>query len=67
MMIEKPLSPVEQSRLGELEAIIRENLKAWYAVGMAMIEIREAPLSQRRQENLGRILPGDLRHVASTC
>ena len=38
---EKPLSPVEASRLGELESVIRENLKAWYAVGLAMIEIRE--------------------------
>ncbi len=41
---EKPLSPVETNRLGELEGIIRENLKAWYAVGMAMIEIRENKL-----------------------
>ena len=41
---EKPLSPVETSRLGELEAVIRENLKAWYAVGMALVEIREQKL-----------------------
>ncbi len=41
---EKPLSPVEASRLGELEIVIRENLKAWYAVGIAMIEIREQKL-----------------------
>lgn len=46
---EKPLSSVEASRLGELESIIRENLKAWYAVGLAMIEIREKRLYRNEE------------------
>lgn len=57
---EKPLSPVEQSRLGELEGIIRENLKAWYAVGMAMIEIRENRLYRNSD---GRTWEGYCREI----
>lgn len=60
MIEEKPLSPVEQSRLGELEAIIRENLKAWYAVGMAMIEIRENRLYRNSD---GRTWEGYCREI----
>lgn len=57
---EKPLSPVEQSRLGELEAIVRENLKAWYAVGTAMIEIRESRLYRN---DAGRTWEGYCREM----
>ena len=57
---EKPLSRVEQSRLGELEGIIRENLKAWYAVGMAMIEIRENRLYRNSD---GRTWEGYCREI----
>lgn len=57
---EKPLSPIEQSRLGELESIIRENLKAWYAVGMAMIEIRESRLYRNDD---GRTWEGYCREI----
>jgi len=57
---EKPLTPAEQDRLGELEAVIRENLKAWYAVGMAMIEIREKRLY--RNDN-GRTWEGYCREI----
>ncbi|MDD2467730.1 MAG: hypothetical protein PHI97_27435 [Desulfobulbus sp.] len=57
---EKPLSPVEQSRLGELEATIRENLKAWYAVGLAMIEIRDSKLYRN---DAGRTWEGYCREI----
>ena len=38
---ERPLSPVEKTRLYELEGIIRENFIAYVAVGSALLEIRE--------------------------
>lgn len=57
---EKPLTPAEQNRLGELETIIRDNLKAWYAVGMAMIEIRESRLYRNDE---GRTWEGYCREI----
>jgi len=57
---DKPLSPVEISRLGELETVIRENLKAWYAVGTAMIEIRESRLYRN---DVGRTWEGYCREI----
>jgi len=41
---EKALSPVEQTRLGDLESVIRENFLAYVAVGNALLEIRESRL-----------------------
>ncbi len=41
---DKPLTPVEQTRLSALEAIIRENFLAYVAVGNALLEIRESRL-----------------------
>lgn len=60
MIDEKPLSPAEQDRLGELENVIRENLKAWYAVGIAMIEIREKRLYRNEE---GRTWEGYCREI----
>lgn len=57
---EKPLSPVEHDRLIELEVIIRDNLKAWYAVGMALIEIRDARLYRNDE---GRTWEGYCREI----
>lgn len=41
MVEEKPLTPVEQSRLKDLEVVIRDNFLAYVAVGNALLEIRE--------------------------
>lgn len=41
---EKPLSPVECTRLKELETTIRDNFIAYVAVGQALLEIRESRL-----------------------
>jgi len=60
MIDEKPLSPAEQDRLGELEGVIRENLKAWYAVGTAMLEIRESRLYRNDD---GRTWEGYCREI----
>ena len=57
---EKPLTPAEQDRLGELEGVIHKNLKAWFAVGMAMIEIRDKRLYRNEE---GRTWEGYCREI----
>ncbi|MCL2791431.1 MAG: hypothetical protein FWD79_12485 [Desulfobulbus sp.] len=46
---EKRLTPAEQDRLDELEAIIRENFLAYVAVGNALLEIRESRLYRNKE------------------
>lgn len=41
---DKPLNPQEQTRLKELETVIRDNFMAYVAVGSALLEIRERRL-----------------------
>ena len=57
---ERPLSPVEQIRLGELEGIIRDNFLAYVAVGSALLEIRENRLYRNDE---GRTWEGYCREL----
>jgi len=38
---ETPLAPIEQTKLAELERVIERNLKTFYEVGNALLQIRD--------------------------
>lgn len=57
---EKPLSPVERTRLKDLESVIRENFLAYVAVGNALLEIRENKLYRTEE---GRTWEGYCREI----
>jgi len=57
---DKPLTPVEQTRLSALESIIRENFLAYVAVGNALMEIREKRLYRTSD---GRTWEGYCREI----
>jgi len=57
---EKPLSPVEQTRLQDLESVIQENFLAFVAVGNALREIRENRLYRTVE---GRTWEGYCREI----
>ena len=57
---EKPLSPVEQTRLQALESVIQENFMAYVAVGNALLEIRESRLYRTEE---GRTWEGYCREI----
>lgn len=57
---DKPLTPVEQTRLSALESIIRENFLAYVAVGNALLEIRENRLYRTSE---GRTWEGYCREI----
>jgi hypothetical protein len=60
MVQEKPLAPVEQARLRELETIIKDNFLAYVAVGNALLEIRENRLYRTTE---GRTWEGYCREL----
>lgn len=57
---EAPLSPVEQTRLKALEAVIQENFLAFVAVGNALAEIRKNKLYRNDE---GRTWEGYCREI----
>jgi len=60
VVVEKPLSPVEQTRLKSLESVIKDNFLAFVAVGNALMEIREHRLYRTEE---GRTWEGYCREI----